>query len=268
MSSLLWCCLLSASKKGTNESWTDAQYRYIVHFSRFHPIAISSGTIILEGQVIDAAGDGMFVHAIQGMMPNHIASRWNFAFFTSGGGETPSSLGDVRAVQMEFETTDDYGARGPKSGRVKCNIGAVYVKGKPLIVVGETLPTGAYPDSTGDVSRAIHTSVAPDAVTGYNGPTGLKFEFAGEALTSGGGRASAEVQVATSVNDGEGGLIERVSVLAEIPYFIRAALSSVIGIKPYIFQYLNRATLNVTLPDGDKVPVKGWMFNEATFISP
>ena len=34
-----------------------------------------------------------------------LASRWNFAFFTSGGGNEESKLGSVRAVQMEFETT-------------------------------------------------------------------------------------------------------------------------------------------------------------------
>lgn len=60
----------------------------------------------------------MFVDAIQGgMRPNlvspilpvgtnqQIASNWNFAFFTSGGGEPESELGSVRAIQMEFETT-------------------------------------------------------------------------------------------------------------------------------------------------------------------
>lgn len=68
----------------------------------------------------------MFVHAIQGMMPNkvslgsdftgqpnahaaaplqQVASRWNFAFFTSGGGQPSSEFTNVRAIQMEFETT-------------------------------------------------------------------------------------------------------------------------------------------------------------------
>ena len=37
-----------------------------------------------------------------------LASRWNFCFFTSGGGNKDSELGSVRAVQMEFETTVGY----------------------------------------------------------------------------------------------------------------------------------------------------------------
>jgi hypothetical protein len=41
-----------------------------------------------------------------------IASRWNFAFFTTGGGSEESKLGAVRAIQMEFETTvSAFGAR-------------------------------------------------------------------------------------------------------------------------------------------------------------
>lgn len=68
----------------------------------------------------------MFVDAIQGgMRPNlvspispsganeQIASNWNFAFFTTGGGEPESELGSVRAIQMEFETTvRNRGTRG------------------------------------------------------------------------------------------------------------------------------------------------------------
>src|SRR4051794_33678382 len=102
-----------------------------------------------------------------------VAARWNFAFFTTGGGRELSKLGTVRAVQMEFETTvsgrpfcgsfgnkdgdltrfppapdaqDDYGAQGPKSGRIKTNIGAVYIPqlAQPLIVTGQTHP-GGYP---------------------------------------------------------------------------------------------------------------------------
>ena len=35
---------------------------------------------------------------------------------------------------------------------------------------------------------------------------------------------------------GQGGLIEKVDVLAEIPYVIRKALAAVTGTKPYIYQ--------------------------------
>jgi hypothetical protein len=42
----------------------------------------------------------MFSHAVQGMQPNLIARRWNFAFFTSPAGAEKRT----RAIMMEFET--------------------------------------------------------------------------------------------------------------------------------------------------------------------
>lgn len=41
--------------------------------SRFHPLVKSTGTILIKGRPVDAAGDAMFVHAIQGMMPNKVS---------------------------------------------------------------------------------------------------------------------------------------------------------------------------------------------------
>jgi hypothetical protein len=42
-------------------------------FSRFHPWSNTSGSVIIDGQVIDAKGNGMFVHAIQGMRPDSVS---------------------------------------------------------------------------------------------------------------------------------------------------------------------------------------------------
>jgi len=204
------------------------------------------------------------------MMPNNVAARWNFAFFTTGGGREKTALGDVRAIQMEFETPDAYGAQGPKSGRIKCNIGTVYISSiapQPLIVTGQTHP-GGYPTLSTAISRATHTSTAKDDFTGYDGPTGINFEWEADSRAEGGGRVRAELTVPLSVKDGEGGLIEKVNVLAEIPYLVRKALSAVAGIAPYIFQYLNPVELQLTLPNQETLAVPGWLFNEATFISP
>jgi hypothetical protein len=41
--------------------------------SRFHPLVKTTGTILIKGRPVDAAGDAMFVHAIQGMMPNRVS---------------------------------------------------------------------------------------------------------------------------------------------------------------------------------------------------
>ncbi|OCF38717.1 survival factor 1 [Kwoniella heveanensis CBS 569] len=257
---------ISTFGKEQDESKRDG---FVVH--RFHPLSYSSGTITVDGETINGDGDGMFVHAIQGMRPNLVASRWNFAFFTTAGGEEDAKLGGVRAIQMEFETTDDYGPKGAKSGRTKANIGCVYTtKSAPLIVTGQTHspaqnPT-AYPNPSGDVSSAVHSAPILDKETGYPVPSAISFNWESNRI-NGEGRVSAKVELGKAgALVGEGGLIEKVDVLAEIPYVIRKGLAAVTGTKPYIYQYHNPATLELSI-DGETIPVKGWLFNEASFVS-
>ncbi len=53
------------------------------------------------------------------------------------------------------------------------------------------------------------------------------------------------------------GLVDKVDVLAEIPYMVRKLVNYVAGTKPYIYQTLNGATLALTLPGQEVVEVKG-----------
>ena len=52
---------------------TSFSFFLIFSSSRFHPLVKTTGTILIKGQPIDAAGDAMFVHAIQGLMPNKVS---------------------------------------------------------------------------------------------------------------------------------------------------------------------------------------------------
>jgi hypothetical protein len=217
--------------------------------SRFHPHVLSSGQIMVDGQMIDAKGEAMFVAAIQGLRPDavslsvspspsyrsrclkliidplyifQVASRWNFAFFTTTQGAEDERLGSVRAIQMEFETPDNYGSKGPKSGRVKCNIGCIYSSklGQPLVVCSQTGPGQAAKDygslnpaalDNGDVCRATHLSTAKDEETGYDGPTALRFEWQGKQVGEPSKQVKASLEVQTSLDEGKGGLVEKVS---------------------------------------------------------
>jgi hypothetical protein len=110
-----------------------------------------------------------------------------------------------------------------------------------LIVTGQTHT----PDSTtsfasevksSDVSVATHVSPATDKETGYPAPAGVSFEWEGDRR-DGKGRAGAKVVIENAgAITGQGGLMEKVDVLAEIPYVIRKALASGLGIKPVIYQ--------------------------------
>jgi hypothetical protein len=43
--------------------------------SRFHPHVQSSGQIMIDGKVIDAKGEAMFVAAIQGLRPDAVSRK-------------------------------------------------------------------------------------------------------------------------------------------------------------------------------------------------
>jgi hypothetical protein len=240
---------------------------YVVH--RFWPRFASTGIIVNNGQATSFAGPGMFVHAIQGMRPNLVAASWNFAHFQS------DEHGGVSAIQMELTTTDAYGKKGTGSGKVVVNVGSLVVGGKLAAVTAETKwPGEPVADKLTVLSRATHHDKSLDDFTGYNIPSTISFDWAGPSVVpgvEGNLRAGLSVQVGTPGK--EIGLIEKVDVMAEIPGFVKAVVSYVAGAKPYIYQYLNPATLKITGPDAlvpglsGGLEVKGRLYNEATFIS-
>lgn len=235
---------------GTNLSQPEG---YVVH--RFWPQAASSGHIILKGQAIDATGAGMFIHAIQGMRPNLVASRWNFANFQS----TAQDGNRVVAIMMEFTTTSDFG--GPvgsnvhqdqstgasvrKREPVVVNVGSVTVGGDLVAVTAATRGLNA-PDSQpsqGSNSRVLHLDRVLDTETGYQVPQKLQYTWQGPLLVDGKGDKNAQVEAGLTVDIGKPvpsseskGLIEKVDVLGEIPYMVRKMVNYVAGTKPYVYQ--------------------------------
>ena len=203
---------------------------YVVH--RFWPRYNCKGLVMLKGRAIDAKGPGMMVHAIQGMRPNLVAARWNFAHFQS------DAHGGASAIQMEFTTTNDYGGKGAGSGFVTVNVGSVVLGGKLAAVTAETKwPGEPQPDKAEVISRAAHSMTSHDPDTGYPAPTQLTFRWAGPAIGGEKGDAvDATLQVELGPPGESKGLIEKVDVLAEIPYVIKTMVNYVAGTKPYIYQ--------------------------------
>ncbi|PWN27516.1 oxidative stress survival, Svf1-like protein [Jaminaea rosea] len=266
---------------GTNAASPDG---YVVH--RFWPTSHSSGHFIIKGQAIDATGQGMFVSAIQGMRPNLVASKWNFANFQS------EEEGGVQAIMMEFTTTSDYGAApvkdgegsqekaaaaaasgsatpGPARETMTVTIGSITAGGKLLAVVGSTR-NGVRSSPRGSSTRVTHQDRTLDADTGYQAPQSIQYVWEGPALAS----PSAVVKASTTVALGKPspvseakGLVDKVDVLAEIPYMVRKIVNYVAGTKPYIYQTLNPTTLELDDGSGSKKEVKGTLFEEHTFIS-
>ena len=220
------------SKGGFSNFGTDPENRegYVVH--RFWPRTVASGHIVHGGKAITAHGPGMFVHAIQGMRPNLVASRWNFANFQS------NEYGGVSAIQMEFTTLEQFGRKGAGSGCVKVNVGSLVVGGKLVAVTGETTwPDEPLSDHALIKSRATHFDTQVDSDTNYSPPSRLVFEWAGPSVaTDLRGNISAKLDVDVGTPQSPKGLVEKVDVLAEIPKVIKAVVNYVAGTKPYIYQ--------------------------------
>jgi hypothetical protein len=203
---------------------------YVVH--RFWPRTEGQGMIVLNGKMIEAKGPGMFVHAIQGMRPNLVAARWNFAHFQS------EEHGGSSAIQMEFTTTNDYGKKGAGSGFVSVNVGSLVLGGKLAAVTAETKwPGEAQDDKAEVISRALHARTSLDPDTGYDAPTELTFRWvAPSILEDKSSPVDATLTLDVGPPDESKGLIEKVDVLAEIPYVIKTMVNYVARTKPYIYQ--------------------------------
>ncbi|EKM78881.1 hypothetical protein AGABI1DRAFT_114442 [Agaricus bisporus var. burnettii JB137-S8] len=239
---------------------------YVIH--RFWPRMLAEGHYVQNGQAHMFKGGSMFVHAIQGMRPNLVASSWNFGHFQS-------SIADgVSAIQMEFKTTSQYGKRGAGSGGVSVNVGSIVVDNKLVAVTAQTV----WPDEDSDESvvksKATHLRPEVDPDTGYKKPEEISYEWKGPSLVPGApGDITAHQVVSVGSVANPQGLIEKVDVLAEIPYVVKMAVNYVAGTKPFIYQWFNPAVLEIKGPEevsaglskGKKV--EGWLYNEATFIS-
>ncbi|KAL0954562.1 hypothetical protein HGRIS_003522 [Hohenbuehelia grisea] len=239
---------------------------YVVH--RFWPRYQASGHVIVNGAAREISGPGMFVHAIQGMRPDVVAQAWNFAHFQS------NALGGVSAIQMEFTTQPSHGRNGAGSGGVVVNVGSILLGGQLASVTAET----RWPDDKAAegsvVSRAQHLNPEKDPDTSYGKPSEILYTWKAPSIVADApGEVSGELKVDLGSVQAPKGLIEKVDVLGEIPYVAKMAVNYVAGTKPFIYQWVNPATLTVTGPDAlapglsAGVPIEGTLYNEATFIS-
>lgn len=255
---------------GTNPATPEG---YVVH--RFWPTTKTEGHFIIKGQAIDAAGQGMFVHAIQGMRPNLVASKWNFANFQS------EELGGVAGIMMEFTTTSDYGnpaVNGVGKEPLIVNIGSITVGGELVAVTGSTRGLRAAPSdpSKGSQSGIKHLDRVIDPDTSYRAPQAIEYTWEGPQLVTKTGRGDTSKLVHAKMRVELGkphpvseskGLVDKVDVLAEVPYVVRKFVNYVNSTKPFIYQTLNPSTLNLSY-DGQERKVQGTVFEEHTFISP
>lgn len=220
----------AVGKNGTSTFGTDPKNPWGSVSHAFWARCAVEGTITTKEKTYDLAGRGVFIPALQGMKPQHVASRWNFINF-----QTPS----FSAIMMEYTTPPSYGS-------TVVNVGGILKDGE--IVYG------------GATNKITHTSSEQDPESEWPESTSIKWEWTGK---------SADGQDIHAQVDGPlGKRLDRVDVMGEVPGFIKSIAGSVAGARPYIFQFSPREKLSLKLKIGDtETTEEGFMFSESTFIS-
>ncbi|CAO3597782.1 unnamed protein product [Absidia cylindrospora] len=203
---------------------------------KFWPRAQAKGTFIVDKQLHEVEGDGMFIHAIQGMQPQLIASNWNFVNFQSS---------EAALSMMQFQTTKQYGS-------VNINQGSLVLHDKLICV---------------SVDNHVELlDLQKDEETEYDIPQRIKLTWKGktikqEASAVDGDEKDVSIEMIVTVKN----LVDKIDVLAEIPWFLKKLVQTFV-VKPYIYQWLDKATATITVGD-DTVQVEGNCFQELVFVS-
>lgn len=213
--------LAAQPPKGPAPDLTSGADGYAIH--RFWPRCAVSGIMRVGTDVVDLAdARGIFVHAVQGMRPNILAAKWNFANFQSSaaGGQ------GVSLTMMEFTTTPAYGSQ-------TINVGSVVVGDKLVAVTAGSALAGVG-------SHAKHLASVLDAETEYEAPGQIAFAWEGQTLGEAGKSTNATLllDLATSAPGAPyttRGLVEKVDVLGQIPYLLKKFVNYAAGTKPYIY---------------------------------
>lgn len=200
---------------------------------KFWPRAQAKGTFIVENAVHEVEGLSTFIHAIQGMQPQLIASNWNFVNFQSP---------EATLSMMQFQTTKQYGA-------VDVNQGALVLDGKLTCV---------------SVDNHVELlDLVEDPETEYQIPKRIKLTWNGKTIEDNEDAEAKEVKITMIVTVAN--LLDKIDVLNEIPWVVRKLVQTFV-VKPYIYQWLDKATAEIVI--GEKtITTEGQCFQELVFVS-
>ncbi|KAK5200257.1 putative cell survival pathways protein [Exophiala xenobiotica] len=194
----------------------------------FWPRCSATGTIQTPSKTYQMKGRGMYVYALQGMKPHHLACRWNFVNF-----QTPT----YSAVLMEYTTPQSY-------GKTVVSVGGI-AKDDEIVTAG--------------LCEAKHVTSKPETENDWPEPQTVSFEWKDQHDGK---------TVVGEINGDLPPKSDRIEVLAHLPGFVKSFIQGATGLKPHIFQYSSKDQLTLKVKDGEQeVSEKGQMFCEATFIS-
>jgi len=184
-------------ENGTTYFGTDPENPWGEMRHRFWPRCMVTGSIITPETTYDMKGRGMFIHALQGMKPHHLAAKWNFVTF-----HTPT----YSALMMEFTTPPSYAS-------TCVNVGGIAKDGE-IIYAGGT-------------NTCKHVKTKEDPETLWQEPTLVEYSWEGK---------SKEGHVAASLSVPLEERTDRVDVLSHVPGIIKSLVGGVVGTRPFVYQ--------------------------------
>ncbi len=199
---------------------------------KFWPRANAKGTVIIEKQLYELEAYGMFIHAIQGIQPQLVASKWNFIDFQSN---------DAALSMMQFTTTKQYGG-------VEVNQGSIVVKDKLISVSVE--------------NNVEMLDLKKDEETGYDIPQRVKLTWKGKTIKEN-NEEPKDVSVVMFIDLKN--LVDKIDILAAMPWALKKLVQTLV-VNPYVYQWLDEATAEITIGD-EKVTSSGKCYQELVFVS-
>lgn len=199
---------------------------------RFLPCGQVSGTVMIDNVPRPFSGLGMGVHQFQGIRPNLVASRWNFAFFVSD----PDDRGErLTFFIIQISTSPSYGSE-------TVNYAALFGDGRLLAMCRDGKITTFEP--------------VLDHASGYYIPQEFLFEWGGTTID--GDRFSAHCRIKPKI------LCERMNLLEQLPFVMRKVVETFVT-RPYVYQWVDRATLHMSMNHQEE-SISGWLYNELAIL--
>ena len=199
---------------------------------RFLPCGTVSGTVMIDKVPRSFRGLGMGVHQFQGIRPNLVASRWNFAYFVSDA--------DNRGERVTFFIIQI--STPPSYGSETVNYAALYGDNRLLAMSRDGKITPFEPFL--------------DYASGYYIPREFLFEWTG--VTIDGDQFSAHCHTKPNI------LCERMNLLDQLPFVMRKIVETFVT-RPYVYQWVDRATLSISM-NGKEESIIGWLYNELAIL--
>ena len=137
----------AVGENGTSYYGTDPQKPWGSMRHVFWPRCEVEGDFKTHDGVLNMKGRGVFIHALQGMKPHHLAARWNFCNF-----QGPNHS----AVMMEYTTPPSYGS-------TVVNVGGIVTDDKILYA--------------GASNTAAHTEYEQDPEVNWPEPKAAAFKW-------------------------------------------------------------------------------------------